>query len=64
MKYVDEIVIKKCVAYPQEDFQFTNFVLGLLIRPPKSIFNTSKVIKKQRYTWDLSDKACKLNPKT
>jgi hypothetical protein len=29
----------------------------------KIIFNTSKVTKKQRYTWDLSDKVCKLNPK-
>jgi hypothetical protein len=30
----------------------------------KSIFHTPKVKKKQRCIWNLSDKVCKLNPKT
>jgi hypothetical protein len=48
---------------------YLQFCMGTSEGHQKSIFNTSKVKKKTKIhvgsgIWDLSDKVCKLNPKT
>jgi hypothetical protein len=52
-------LFKKCVAYPQEDFLFT-----ILYGDLKAKVYLIPQNWKKRYIWDLSDKVCKLNPKT
>jgi hypothetical protein len=54
---------KKNVSRIRMKTFYLQFCMGTRKGHQKSIFNTPKV-KKQRYIWDLSEKVCKLNPKT
>jgi hypothetical protein len=55
---------KKNVSRIRKKTFYLQFFIGTPEGHQKSVFNTPKLKKKQRYIWDLYDKVCKLNPKT
>jgi hypothetical protein len=57
--------LEKNVSRIRKKTFYLQFCMGTPEGHQKSIFNTSKVKKnKDTYIWDLSEKVCKLNPKT